>query len=154
MYMSHFYLPSMFGLIAMIFWIWMIIDCARNSRLQGGAKVVWLLVIIFANWVGALIYFFAGRARNRAMFMSPRSQWHGGPNQQPNQPPVYYQPGQPPTYYHPPTNVPYREYQQGYGSAPVERQQQAGDATNWQHYEEPQSSYPQIPQQELPPQEQ
>ncbi len=143
-------IPSLFALIAMIFWIWMIVDCARNSRLQGSAKVVWLLVIILTNWVGALIYFFARRMRNRI----PHSQWYGWQGQQPNQPPVYYQPSKPPTYYQPPTSEPYHEYQQGYGVAPVERKQQASDATNWQHYEEPQSLYPQIPQQELPPQEQ
>jgi Phospholipase_D-nuclease N-terminal len=148
MYMPHYYAP--FALIAMIFWVWMIVDCVRNSRLQGGVKVAWLLVIIFANWVGALIYFFAGRMRNQA----PRSQWYGRPNQQSNQPPVYYQPNQPQTYYQPPTSEPYREYQQGYGVAPIERKQQASDATSWQQYEEPQSLYPQIPQQELPPQEQ
>ncbi len=150
--MPYHYIPSLFALLAMVFWIWMIVDCVRNSQIRGGAKVLWLLVIIFTHWIGALIYFFVGRMRSRATFGSPRSQWYSRSYQQPNQPPVYYRPSQPPTYYQPSMSEGQREYQQGYGA--VERQQQAGDAANWQHYEEPQSSYPQIPQQELPPQEQ
>lgn len=150
----HFYefVPSVFGLFVTIFWIWMLVDCARNPRLRGGAKVVWLLVVFFLHWIGALIYFFAGRSRTLATFVPPRSQWYGQPYQQPNQPPVYQRPPQ--TYYQPPqTNEAYRGYQEGYGVVPEERQQQR-ETKNWQHYEEPQTSYPQLPKQELPPQEQ
>lgn len=52
----------------MIFWIWMIVDCAKNERSEGNDKVVWILVICLAQWVGALIYFFARRpARKREL---------------------------------------------------------------------------------------
>ena len=151
----HGFGPSLLGLAIMIFWIWMLVDCARNPRLRGGAKVGWLLVVFFLNWLGALIYFFAGRTRSQATFMPPRSQWYHGSYQQPNQPPLY-QPSQPPTYYQPyqpPANEAYREYQEGYGIVPAQhQQQQAEEVTNWHRYEEPQSSYPQLPVQELPPQ--
>lgn len=154
----HMFVPSLFGLVAMIFWIWMLVDCARNPRLRGGAKVVWLLVVFFLNWLGALIYFFAGRARNQTTFIHSRSQWYGHqPYQQPNQQPIYYQPTPPQTDYQPsspPTNEAYRGYQEGYGVVPAQYQQQAEEISNWHHYEEPQSSYPQLPQQELPPQSQ
>ncbi len=155
----HFYMfvPSLFGLATMIFWIWMLVDCARNPGLRGGAKVGWLLVVFFLHWLGALIYFFVGRTRNQATFIQPRSQWYGRSYQQPDQPPFYHQPSPPQTYYQPtppPANDAYHEYQEGYGVVPAERHQQASDATNWHRYEEPQSSYPQLPQQELPPQSQ
>jgi hypothetical protein len=145
--------PPLLAIIGMVFWIWMIVDCVRNPLLRGGAKLGWLLLIIFTNWVGALIYFFIGRMRSQATFMPPHSQWYG----RPNQPPTYYQPSQPPTYYQPsqpPAEEAYREYQQGYGVVPVERPSQVSDTSNWQHYEEPQPSYPQLPQQELPLQQQ
>jgi len=45
--------PGLFGL-----WLWMIIDCAMNEK-EGAEKIVWMLVILFANFVGALIYLFA-----------------------------------------------------------------------------------------------
>jgi hypothetical protein len=43
------------------FWIWMIVDCASNEPSEGNDKVVWILVIVLANWLGALIYYFARR---------------------------------------------------------------------------------------------
>jgi len=43
------------------FWIWMLIDCATNEPSAGNEKIVWILVIIFAHWIGALIYFLARR---------------------------------------------------------------------------------------------
>ncbi len=49
--------------LSFVFWIWMIIDCAKNNRIAGGEKVAWLLVIIFLHFLGALIYFFAGRRK-------------------------------------------------------------------------------------------
>jgi uncharacterized RDD family membrane protein YckC len=50
------------AVIAAIFWLWMLIDCIQNPRLDGTMKIVWLLVIFFLNALGAIIYFFVGRA--------------------------------------------------------------------------------------------
>ena len=58
----------LFGLLALlasIFWIWMLIDCALHER-NGTDKVIWVLIILFTHFIGALIYFFVrkqGRAR-------------------------------------------------------------------------------------------
>ena len=51
------------GLLACVFWIWMLIDAITNGGLSGTEKIVWVLVIIFLHVLGALIYFFAGRSR-------------------------------------------------------------------------------------------
>ena len=49
-------------------WIWMIVDCARNEKTEGNEKIVWILVIVLAGWIGALIYLFARRpARKREL---------------------------------------------------------------------------------------
>ncbi len=45
------------GLLATIFWIWMIIDCATHER-NSTDKIIWILIIIFTHFIGALIYFF------------------------------------------------------------------------------------------------
>jgi tellurite resistance protein TehA-like permease len=42
-----------------IFWILMIIDCAKREFKGDEEKIVWILVLIFINWLGALIYYFA-----------------------------------------------------------------------------------------------
>ena len=42
-------------LIASIFWVWMLVDCATKEPDQGNDKVVWILVILFTHWVGALL---------------------------------------------------------------------------------------------------
>lgn len=55
------YIFPFIALAALAFWIWMLIDCAINEPSEGNDKVVWMLVIILTNWVGALIYFFVRR---------------------------------------------------------------------------------------------
>ena len=44
-----------------LFWVWMLVDCASNTRLQGVEKIVWLLVIFFLHVLGAIIYFAVAR---------------------------------------------------------------------------------------------
>jgi len=50
------------GLLAFVFWIWMLIDAIKNPSLDGTQRIVWVLVIVFLHALGALIYFFAGRS--------------------------------------------------------------------------------------------
>lgn len=52
-------------LIASIFWLWAIVDCATNPKLESGEKLIWLLVIFFLHLLGALIYAVAGRGTKR-----------------------------------------------------------------------------------------
>ena len=60
-----------FFAVAVSFWIWMIVDCATNEP-PGNDKIVWILIVIFLNWIGALVYFFARRSpRRRGKTPSP-----------------------------------------------------------------------------------
>jgi prolipoprotein diacylglyceryltransferase len=55
-----------FGLIALIvilavallfiFWIWMLVDALMKKKFED--KLVWILVIIFLHFIGALLYYF------------------------------------------------------------------------------------------------
>ena len=54
---------GLLGILAFIFWIWMLIDAIQNPRLSGNERIVWVLVIIFVPFLGPIIYFFAGRGR-------------------------------------------------------------------------------------------
>lgn len=56
------------GILVTIFWIWMIIDCATNEPSEGNDKVVWILVVILAGWIGAAIYYFARRPERIRQF--------------------------------------------------------------------------------------
>lgn len=53
------------ALALMLFWIWMIVDCATKEPSTGNDKVVWILVIVLTNWIGALIYFFVRRPQRK-----------------------------------------------------------------------------------------
>jgi hypothetical protein len=55
------------GLAAFAFWIWMLIDAIKNQRLTDGQKIAWVLVILFLHFLGALIYFLAGRSRTTSV---------------------------------------------------------------------------------------
>ena len=51
-----------------IFPIWALVDAIRvpsDRDFRAGTKLIWVLVILFLNCLGALIYFAVGRPRNR-----------------------------------------------------------------------------------------
>ena len=43
----------------------MLIDAILNKSLSGTEKIVWVLVIIFLHFLGALIYYLVGKGRSR-----------------------------------------------------------------------------------------
>lgn len=45
-------------ILLIIFWIFMIIDAAQREFKNDTDKVVWILVIVLASWIGAIIYYF------------------------------------------------------------------------------------------------
>ncbi len=53
------------GLAIMAFWIWMLIDCATKESSQGNDKLIWILIIVFTHWIGALIYFLVRRPERK-----------------------------------------------------------------------------------------
>ena len=50
------------GLLALLFTIWMLIDCLM-SALPATEKLIWVLVILFLSGLGALLYFFLARGK-------------------------------------------------------------------------------------------
>jgi hypothetical protein len=43
---------------AMIFWVWMLVHAAISKTIDNTEKIVWVLIILFTHFLGALIYFF------------------------------------------------------------------------------------------------
>ncbi|WP_342304155.1 PLDc N-terminal domain-containing protein [Methanolobus sp. ZRKC5] len=51
------------GILGTLFWLWMLIDCAMKEPSEGNDKLIWVIVIIFTNLLGALVYFFVRRPK-------------------------------------------------------------------------------------------
>lgn len=48
-------------LASFVFWIWALVDCLRREFREPLYKVMWVLVILFGHFVGALLYLLIGR---------------------------------------------------------------------------------------------
>ena len=63
------FIPVLLLVLAlMVFWVWMLVDCATKDPSAGNEKIIWILVIIFTHWRGALIYFLVRRPQRKKEF--------------------------------------------------------------------------------------
>jgi hypothetical protein len=51
------------GLALFAFWIWMLIHAISNKGLKDTEKLIWVIVILFLHFLGAMIYFFVGKPK-------------------------------------------------------------------------------------------
>lgn len=65
------------ALAMFVFWIRRLIHAAQNKGLGDGEKVAWVLIIVFVRFLGALIYFFAGRPKANLPLSPPATPDHG-----------------------------------------------------------------------------
>lgn len=152
---------GIFPLVTTIFWIWMLVDCIFNKKLSSGSKITWFVIIFFANFVGALIYFFMEcshrnpiEALNYYVSAITKATRSTTPT-----PPLYTVPPRPTPAYKPPIYTPpasdYSDYVQGYraqkpASPSVQASVPPNEAAPAQaDYEETIISYPEMP----PPQQ-
>ena len=56
-------IQSIIGIVVLVFFIWMLIDCIQNKNLDSTKKIIWVLVILFVPLLGPLIYYFVGRSK-------------------------------------------------------------------------------------------
>jgi hypothetical protein len=49
------------GILGTVFWIWMLVDCATKESNEGNNKIIWILIIIFTHFLGALVYYLVRR---------------------------------------------------------------------------------------------
>ena len=79
------------GVALFAFWIWMLVDCAQSPEPPGDNNhhLVWILVLVFAGWIGALVYYFVVRQPRLAAGRRP-------PPPEPHSPPVQPYPTPPP----------------------------------------------------------
>ncbi len=68
---SFFVLIMIFGLAALAVWIYALVDAIQvpdDSMYRAGNKLLWVLVIVFAQLIGAIIYLAVGRPPRDARF--------------------------------------------------------------------------------------
>ena len=58
------------GLLGTAFWLWMLVDCALNEPTVGTDKLIWVLIILFAQVLGATLYLLVRRPQRLAMAQS------------------------------------------------------------------------------------
>jgi len=57
---------GLLALLAFLFWLRALIDCATKESDHGNTKVVWVIIIVFTNIVGALVYWLVRRPQRYA----------------------------------------------------------------------------------------
>lgn len=57
---------GLFGASFVVFWIWMLIECAVYEPREGNIKVTWIVIILLGNWIGALLYLLVRRPQRKA----------------------------------------------------------------------------------------
>ena len=48
-----------------VFWILMIIDAAKRKFKTDGEKIAWILIIVLASYIGAIIYYFVVKRKDK-----------------------------------------------------------------------------------------
>ena len=43
------------GLAGFVLWLWALVHAIRNPALDGNLRVVWILVIVFTGFIGAIL---------------------------------------------------------------------------------------------------
>jgi len=46
-------------------WIWMLVDCIKRKFKKEDEKIIWLLVIILVQVIGAIIYYFVIKRKDK-----------------------------------------------------------------------------------------
>ena len=54
---------ALVGLVSFVIWLWALIDAIKNPALDSNQRLIWILVILLTNLLGALIYFIIGRKK-------------------------------------------------------------------------------------------
>ncbi len=58
-----FILFAFIGLLSVVFWIWILIDCAKNETDIGNTRLIWVIIISLIYIVGAFLYYLIRRPK-------------------------------------------------------------------------------------------
>ncbi|MFW5990750.1 MAG: PspC domain-containing protein [Candidatus Nanoarchaeia archaeon] len=72
-----------FIILSFVVWLWALIDCIK-SRLSTEEKIIWIIVILFFHFIGAILYFLLkgkikmGNTKNKTLFRKIDDRMLGG----------------------------------------------------------------------------
>ncbi len=52
------------AILLTVFWIWMLIDAVKRD-MDDGEKVAWIIILVFLQILGAIIYYFVVRVKDK-----------------------------------------------------------------------------------------
>jgi predicted PurR-regulated permease PerM len=58
------FIGILIGALLFVFWIWIIVDCAQRKFKNSDEKIVWIIIVVLAGWIGGLIYYFVVKNNN------------------------------------------------------------------------------------------
>ncbi|WP_442780904.1 PLDc N-terminal domain-containing protein [Algoriphagus sp. PAP.12] len=58
----------LFGLLYLIFWVYCLVDILRSNFKDPNMKLIWILIILFAQLIGPIIYLVIGKNSKTATF--------------------------------------------------------------------------------------
>jgi membrane protein DedA with SNARE-associated domain len=61
LFLAFFAFGGILSLAALAIWILALVEVVTKEPSEGNDKIVWLLVVLLANWVGAIIYWLVRR---------------------------------------------------------------------------------------------
>jgi prolipoprotein diacylglyceryltransferase len=61
------------GVLVFVFWISMLIDCLKRKFKEDSEKIVWVIVIVFTGIIGALIYYFIVKTKDKKRVCCPHT---------------------------------------------------------------------------------
>lgn len=61
----------LFAVAAFVVWLWALVDAIKNPALDSNERLLWVVVIVVAQLIGAIVYFIIGK--NKSAESSPGS---------------------------------------------------------------------------------
>lgn len=52
------------GIIGFVLWIWALISAIQNPALDSTMRIIWVLVIVFTGFIGAIVYLIVAPRRS------------------------------------------------------------------------------------------
>jgi membrane protein DedA with SNARE-associated domain len=65
--MSELLIIMFIGVVGLGFWIYALVDVVKNEPAEGNDRLIWILVVALAGWIGATVYWVVRRPQRRAL---------------------------------------------------------------------------------------
>ena len=74
-FVLFFCLGGALSLLALAFWVTMLLDAIRNEPDHGNDKALWILIIVIGQFIGAVVYYFVRRPEREKLARNSRAKY-------------------------------------------------------------------------------